>query len=480
MISWTKNCLVRYFCHPRLLRTGILARAQNFAVAIFVRSCLFPQLPQHAGGRPSQLKNRPKPSARWTALSARSWKKRESPPRDVQATLAKLGRSKTARPSISWKAQLTNSASGCTALTLDSPAKDQTWSKQRKWWQRGRRQSGRTNAQRQLEAEQRSASLPAAIPGGMFVTMRRAWEANLEPGQTLSPTELPDKSFLEWHNTQVEFLAESLAEVASQQEDAAQNRRSDAGRLHTRRNQKQSSGMRRVRVKSAMPATTEQLRHKYRLLAVHWSMLCQRYPNKAWAQGYDQTMLRNHVDWLLGDQDAELCAMAPTGEESISPSWPVVLRYELEVRKEAMRQLNMCGVTLAAAFAASRRSDELRTRYLITPLALGGTQRRQQDSRPTEDRQNKPRPQQPQHQPQPKQKVTKRGGEKQRKREEAAGSKRRVVRKGIALQQSAQDLPKLDTTGSQSVSRSRTQKLLKRPELQAPARLRSLLWCAFF
>ena len=50
---------------------------------------------------------------------------------------------------------------------------------------------GRTNTQRQLEAEQRSAGLPAAIPGGMFVTMRRAWEANLEPGQTLSPKELP-------------------------------------------------------------------------------------------------------------------------------------------------------------------------------------------------------------------------------------------------------------------------------------------------
>ena len=45
---------------------------------------------------------------------------------------------------------------------------------------------GRTAAQRNLEAEQRTAGLPAAIPGGMFVTMRRAWESHLEPGQTLS------------------------------------------------------------------------------------------------------------------------------------------------------------------------------------------------------------------------------------------------------------------------------------------------------
>ena len=71
---------------------------------------------------------------------------------------------------------------------------------------------GRTAAQRNLEAEQRTAGLPAAIPGGMFVTMRRAWESHLEPGQTLSLSELPAKSFLEWRIVHVddgEFLTES-------------------------------------------------------------------------------------------------------------------------------------------------------------------------------------------------------------------------------------------------------------------------------
>ena len=45
------------------------------------------------------------------------------------------------------------------------------------------------------------------------------------------------------------------------------------------------------------------------------------------------------VEWLLGDEVAELRAMTPSGQESICPAWPVVPRYELEVRKEAMRQL---------------------------------------------------------------------------------------------------------------------------------------------
>ena len=45
----------------------------------------------------------------------------------------------------------------------------------------------------------------AAIPGAVFGAVRRAREANLEPGQTLSPSELPAKSFfLEWRNAQVD------------------------------------------------------------------------------------------------------------------------------------------------------------------------------------------------------------------------------------------------------------------------------------
>ena len=81
-------------------------------------------------------------------------------------------------------------------------------------------------------------------------------------------------------------------------------------------------------------------------------MMCQRYPNKSWAVGYEQPMLRSRVDWLLGDEVAELRAMTPSSHESISSAWPGVLRYELEVRKEAMRQLNMNGVNLATALAA--------------------------------------------------------------------------------------------------------------------------------
>ena len=256
----------------------------------------------------------------------------------------------------------------------------------------------RTKTLRTKQAEERSAGLPAIIPGGAFIAMRRAWEeqpaANLHPGQTLKPSELPSKSFLEWRYTQVEegeFLTESLAEVTSQQEEAQQTEDTTTADV-IQQGGKAVIQMRRTRVKSQMPQTTEQLRHKYRLLAVHWGMLCARYPNKAWAAQYHPNQFRDHVDWLLGDEVAELRAVASEGRDSVKPTWLTILRYELEVRKETMRRINMCGLSLKDALWQARNSDDLRTRFLVTPLALGGRRQHEED-RPAGNRNQQPKKQ---------------------------------------------------------------------------------------
>ena len=243
----------------------------------------------------------------------------------------------------------------------------------------------RTRALQTQEAEERSAGLPASITGGAFIAARRAWEenpaANLAMGQSLSAAELPAKSYLEWRFAQVddgEFLAEALAEVASQQEEAQQVDDTTQADFVQQGN-KAVMRLRRARAKSAMPITTEQLRHKYRLMAVHWGMFTTRYPNKSWAAKYSPQTFRDRVDWLLGENVAELKAVNPQGNESVRPTWSVVLRYELELRKEATRRMNLAGSTIADALHLARLSDDIRTRYLITPLALGGQGTQQEE-----------------------------------------------------------------------------------------------------
>ena len=75
---------------------------------------------------------------------------------------------------------------------------------------------------------------------------------------------------------------------------------------------------------------------------------------------------------LLGDDVFDLRAVAAEGKDSVKSTWESILRYELEIRKEALRRNNMCGSTRADGISPGRHSDDLPTRYLVTPLALGG------------------------------------------------------------------------------------------------------------
>ena len=123
---------------------------------------------------------------------------------------------------------------------------------------------GRTTTQQNTEAEQRTARPPGSHPRRHVRHHARSLGITLEAGQTLP------LSFLEWRIAQAddgEFLTESLADVANQQEERALNEDTTAD--FVREGNKAVVRMRRVRVRSAMPQTTEQLRHKYRLLAVH-------------------------------------------------------------------------------------------------------------------------------------------------------------------------------------------------------------------
>ena len=76
--------------------------------------------------------------------------------------------------------------------------------------------------------------------------------------------------------------------------------------------------------------------------------------NKRWARDGQPPLLSEHVDWILGDEVAGLRAVRLAGDETVSTSWLVVLRYELEVRREDMKQLHSHGATLTEAFGTGR------------------------------------------------------------------------------------------------------------------------------
>ena len=183
----------------------------------------------------------------------------------------------------------------------------------------------------------------------------------------------------------------------------------------------------------------------------------------------------DHVDWLLGENVAELKAVNPQGTESVRPTWSVVLRYELELRKEATRRMNLAGSTIADALHLARLSDDIRTRYLITPLALGG-QRTQQEEVPrplavkapfpkkaTQPKERAGPPNQPERQQQPK-----------KKRRQGNDNRKNKVRR-----EDSDALHNTHSGKSICVCFPTPQRLLSRCRVLASTHLRTLLRTAF-
>ena len=109
----------------------------------------------------------------------------------------------------------------------------------------------------------KTAGLPATVPGGAFIAMRRARETsaetNLQQGQTLSQV-VPRVDY-----TQVDdgvFLTESV-EVTSQAEEAQQTDEQTHGEV-VQRGCKAVIQMRRTRVRWQMPTTSDQLMRRCR------------------------------------------------------------------------------------------------------------------------------------------------------------------------------------------------------------------------
>ena len=120
-----------------------------------------------------------------------------------------------------------------------------------------------------------------------------------------------------------EFLTEPLVEVTSQAEEAQQTAEVAQADV-VQQGSKAVIQMRRTRVRSQMPAFALE------------NNLRQVLPTKRGQPPGTSRAFRDRVDWILKDDVADLRTVAAEGKESVKLSWQVVLRYELEIRKEAM------------------------------------------------------------------------------------------------------------------------------------------------
>ena len=146
-----------------------------------------------------------------------------------------------------------------------------------------------------------------------------------------------------------------------------------------------------------MPQTTEQLRQKYRLLAVHWENVVPTLSQQA--LGSQLSSSPTQARRLAAGRDGRSTQSSDgkrTSKRVSCLAGSVEVLAGVEKRND---EDDEHALSFAEAFSAARRSDELRARFLITALALGRGQKPLQE--PGRDG-DKTKPKQQVVQPQPK------------------------------------------------------------------------------
>ena len=81
---------------------------------------------------------------------------------------------------------------------------------------------------------------------------------------------------------------------------------------------------------------------------------------------------QRYADFLLGDKVSNLRIPCLQGDamQSVRPPWNVVLHYEYEIRKAAMKAARDHGQQIDEAMAAAVANAELKEVHFTSPLAL--------------------------------------------------------------------------------------------------------------
>ena len=224
----------------------------------------------------------------------------------------------------------------------------------------------RVRAQAEAESQARIDGRPKELMRGAHLALRRSFE-NLNGGT--EEKYLPSRQLVDQRLDQIEegeVKAEPLSDVVSLQKEE------ESDIKNTEVDVKFGNGsikFKKQNLKTSPPDTPEQLRSFYKIIANHWMMVKLKIPGKSWLVDHEASAWEAHVSYLLGDDVWGLEAKSAGGQVVARPAWLQVLEYEFRLRKEAYKQVNN-GVPLTEALKNARDSDSLKTRFLLTPMAL--------------------------------------------------------------------------------------------------------------
>lgn len=130
------------------------------------------------------------------------------------------------------------------------------------------------------------------------------------------------------------------------------------------------------RQKGTLPQGTEELRTVLRVEANLWCMLAAKYRNKEFLRGMEPGCWADYVGFLLGEKCYLMKVPTPSGKGqpsehvSLRPPWSVMITFEHELRKEAIKRAVSGNRPLAETITEVTKDAQLKEQFFTSPIAL--------------------------------------------------------------------------------------------------------------
>lgn len=222
--------------------------------------------------------------------------------------------------------------------------------------------SRRCDEASRVQAEQKASRLPVTISRSIHITLRRRFETDHGKVQDRS---WPCQQLIERRYEEVEegdLKPDMLTEVCSLEEVQEEVIGAVLDRDGAIR-------MKRAAKTVPMPASSEQLRQRIKILATTFVLAGYKHSNRPWLRTSTLEVWRNHVDYILSDEIYGFEITTPSGTKVQAP-WSIVLSYEYQVRKRACRLIMMDGLGFQDAMESARRCTVTKEQFFSTPIAL--------------------------------------------------------------------------------------------------------------
>ena len=236
--------------------------------------------------------------------------------------------------------------------------------------------------QSELKAEARVMGVVRPITQTEKQAMRSAYE---QAYGSLDESVEPSDDYVSSKTEEVEsgeIVASSLTEVTSKRNAKTMGIQTTVDTTGHVRLIKQKS-------KGEMPQNTEQLRTTLRIEGNMWCFMASKYKNKVFFRDMSPEIWLDYANYLLGDKCYLMQVPTPSkggkGKSDLAalrPPWIVVLNYEYEMRREAVKRASRESRPLRATLTEVMKDFQLKEQYFTAPIALSSGQRDAWQKRP--------------------------------------------------------------------------------------------------